>query len=195
MRLCWERGWMALGLRLSTQATSSAEAVPGCEGTRRNPPPATEHGDTWEKVSFGFGAREKPQTRILSQKCSSGIRDSARDLLKPTVEERRGLVPSCQLHLLPSCGTGRSDGQQSTGAGSGLGAARQGVPRGKGRTPGCSLHHNLAPRAGFLHLSVASAEVRPDGRAVTRTGWLGPWEIRGSSESAGGRAGWGGGEG
>lgn len=91
-------------------------------------------------------------------------------------------------YLLRSCGTGRSDRQQSTGAGSGLGAAWQGVPKGKGRTPGRSLHHNLPPRAEFLHFSVASAEVRSDRHTVTCTGSLRPWEIQETSESAGGQS-------
>lgn len=51
---------MVLGLWLSTQETSSAEPVVGCEGIQRSLAPATEHGDLWEKVSFGFAAWEKP---------------------------------------------------------------------------------------------------------------------------------------
>lgn len=105
--------------------------------------------------------------------------------------------PACScLHAcsIPA-GQAGGTGSREQGLAPGWVMHGQGCPWGKGWTPGCSLHRDVPPGAGFLRFPMASAEAGSGPYAATCTGRMGTWEYGGQAGAVWGRAGWGGGKG
>lgn len=94
---------------------------------------------------------------------------------------------------LPACsvpaGQAGGMGSRAQGLAPGWVLHSEGCPRGKGWTPGCSLHRDVPPGAGFLCFSTASAEAGSGLYAATCAGRMGPWEIWEASGSGVGQSG------